>query len=89
MIPLVRAREKLKQQPPELNGQVPRDPDKANQIEQRIEDCNQEINQAVEPSTKFTEDVKNCGSPGNPHLGSCLFPWERKSSWRSLKISPR
>ena len=76
MKPLVRERETLKQQLSEVNGQVPRDTIKANQIQQRIADCNEEINRVVEPLREFTEGVRSLVK-------------QLKSAFRFLPLSPR
>ncbi len=76
MKPLVRERETLKQQLSEVNGQVPRDTIKANQIQQRIADCNEEINRVVEPLREFTEGVRSLLK-------------QLKSAFRFLPLSPR
>ena len=76
MKPLVRERETLKQQLSEVNGQVPRDTIKANQIQQRIADCNEEINRVVEPLREFTEGVRSLVK-------------QLKSAFQFLPLSPR
>ena len=76
MKPLVRERETLKQKLSEVNGQVPRDTIKANQIQQRIADCNEEINRVVEPFREFTDGVRSLVN-------------QLKSAFRFLPMSPR
>lgn len=75
MKPLVFEREALKQQLSQVNGQVPKDTIKADQIEQRIAECNEEINRVVKPFSEFTEGVRSLLN-------------QIKSAFRFLPLSP-